>query len=126
VAEPAPINVEALTFPEGFQRDEALMAEFGKVPGLTQESAQNLADLHQRAMSQASERYWNDRAAQWERESRAEIENLDAVVSTIQPLLHDETLTDPAFVELLDHYGLGNHPAVIRTLSRWARAIENR
>jgi hypothetical protein len=119
-----------LTFPADFTADPGLLEQFKSIPGLTQESAQPFVELYQRGFTEASERYWNETAAQWETETKADPEiggsHLDGIIATVQPLLQDESLTDPGFRALLDTYGLGSNPAVIRTLYRWAMAIEGR
>jgi hypothetical protein len=94
--------------------------------GIDQAAAGTLAALHDKALAATSTKYWSDQAEIWEKQSRSQFgPRLDAMTNDIKPLLNDRTLTTPAFRELLQTYKLGNHPAVIDTLSRWSAAIRN-
>jgi hypothetical protein len=122
-----PLDTSKLKLPEGATLDPAMMADFSKIPGVTQANAQSFVDLHQRALTETSTRYWDTQQTQWETAVKADKEiggdNLASVVDTIKPLLADTNLIDPGFVKLLAEFRIGSHPAVIRTLYRLARAL---
>lgn len=130
---PAPFDAEKLTLPEGFDKTEANSAYIGYVAlakdiGLSHDQAQKLVDFHltetQKATS-ALESSWTQTQDAWISEVKAdkEIGNLDVLRQTIAKVTDNSVFTDPKFKEAMALTGAGNHPAVLRTLFRWAKAL---
>lgn len=127
-----PFDAEKLTLPEGFEKTEQYteFTNIAKELGLSQPNAQKLIDLHAAVNKAAVENLsagWQKQNDEWVAEVKADPEiggaKLDEVRQTISKLLDNPELTDPKFRAALDFTGAGNNPAVIRTLSRWAKAL---
>lgn len=124
---------EKLTLPEGFDRTEAnapytSFVSMAKEIGLSAGQAQKLVDFHlehTKAASAALENQWTQTQDGWISEVKAdkEIGNIDTLRRTIGKLTSNAEFTDPKFEEALALTGAGNHPAVLRTLFRWAKAL---
>lgn len=128
-----PFDPEKITFPEGFEKDEALFGEFTNVAkehGLTGPAAQKLLDLavkQAQAANQKLEAAWNKQQEAWQTEIKADKEiggdKLEGMLQTFSKVANDSELSDPKFREALHMTGAGNHPAIVRTLARWAKAL---
>jgi hypothetical protein len=101
-----------------------------KDSGISQKHAQELVNLHGEAVNLALKGIsddWHRQQGDWQREIQADPElggsNLDVVKQTVSKVLDDPGLTDPKFREALAFTGFGNHPAAVRTLYRWAKAL---
>jgi hypothetical protein len=133
-APPEPLfEAEKITFPEGVKPDPETFEKFSEIAakaGMSQDTAQSLMDLyHTVAGAEATKNAdaWKATREGWVAEVRADKEvggaNLDAVKRTVAKVLDDATLTDPKFREALEYTGIGDNPAAIRTLYRWAKAL---
>ena len=124
---------EKLTLPEGITKDEALFGEFtnlAKEHGLAMPVAQNLLALAAKqsaAVSQKLQADWDKQNADWQAEIKADKEiggdKLDGALQTFAKVANDPELSDPKLREALAFTGAGNHPAIVRTLVRWAKAL---
>lgn len=132
-AAPEPFDPEKITFPEGFEKDEALFGDFtnvAKEAGLSGPAAQKLIDLAAKQVAQANERLmagWNKQQEDWLAEIKADKDiggdKLDGTLQTFAKVANDHALSDPKFREALAFTGAGNHPAIVRTLAKWASAL---
>jgi hypothetical protein len=130
---PAPFEADKITFPEGVKPDPEIFGRFGEIAAkasMSQETAQSLMDLyHTVASAEASKTFdaWKTTREGWVAEVRADKEvggaNLDMVKRTVAKALDDTSLTDPKFREALEVTGIGDNPAAVRTLYRWAKAL---
>lgn len=128
-----PFDAEKLTLPEGFDKSEANTLYHGftslaKELGLSQPAAQKLVDFHNGEMSKHSEalqQSWTTTQEGWIAEVKAdkEVGNLNETRAVIAKVMGNREFTDPRFEEAMALTGAGNHPAVIRTLFRWAKAL---
>lgn len=134
-AEPAPkaepLTAEALKFPEGFTADAEASGKFLEIAnelGLSSEAANKLVGLQADLMKQASEagsKLWEDTQKQWQDQVRADPEiggtKLEENLSHIAKLLtsHGNDEVRQAF----DITGAGNHPAVIKFLSKIGKEL---
>lgn len=130
--EPALYDPDKLTLPEGFQKNESFSTfnEWAKENGLKHEAAQKLIDLYAttaKSNAEAQAQVWREQNEKWQGEVKADKEvggeNLKGVLQTISKVVDNSDLTDPQFREALDFTGAGNHPAIVRTLARWAKAL---
>lgn len=129
----APFDPDKLTIPEGMDKDSPLFAEFkdvAKETGLSGPAAQKLVDLHAKYATQISEKIQNDWKAQndqWQRQIREDKEvggdKLNGNLQTFAKVASDPSLSDPEFRQALLFTGAGNHPAVVKTLVKWAAAL---
>jgi len=111
---------------EGFDAFSALM----KTSGASQKTAQELVDLYGKSITAALKSQmddWHKQQGDWQREVQADPElggsKLDVVRQTVSKVLDNPELSDPKFREALVFTGAGNHPAIIRTLYRWAKSL---
>jgi len=119
----APEQYSDFSFPEGAQMDakgiEAFTA-FAKDSNLSQEAAQALIDKMAPAMAERQVSVLNEARQMWADQSRGDKEfggsKLDASVKTANDVLTQ--YGTPELRTLLVESGLGNHPEVIRVLSR--------
>lgn len=130
--EPALYDAEKLTLPEGFEKNDlfndfSTLATESKFP---HDVAQKLIDLYSngaKAAAEASLKAWQETNVKWQEEVKADKEvggaNLSGILQTISKVVDNPDLTDPKFREALDFTGAGNHPAVVRTLAKWAKAL---
>jgi len=132
-AAPEPFDIEKLTIPEGLSRDDALFGDFADIAkehGLTGPVAQTLVDLAAKQVQAANQKLqasWDKQNSDWQAEVRADKEiggdKLSEVLQTFSKVASDPELSDPKFREALAFTGAGNHPAIVRTLARWAKAL---
>ena len=130
---PAPFDVEKITIPEGLSKDDALFGDFANIAkehGLTGSVAQTLVDLAAKQVQAANQKLqanWDKQNEDWQAEIRADKEiggdKLAEVLQTFSKVASDTELSDPKFREALAFTGAGNHPAIVRTLARWAKAL---
>jgi hypothetical protein len=128
-----PFDAEAITVPDGFDKSEKNTAWAGFTAlaaetGLSQTQAQKLVDFHVAETQKAVEAQtasWTATQDAWIAEVKAdkEIGNLDVLRQTIAKVAGNREFTDPKFEEAMALTGAGNHPAVLRTLFRWAKAL---
>ncbi len=132
----APITYEAFTLQDGLTMEAESLGEvtslFSEL-GLPQDKAQKIVDTFGKVgpgvMKGAIEKLFAAEAdAQvkaWEQESRTATDiggaNFDAAISESQAAI--ARFGSPAFKALLDTFGLGNHPEVIRTFRGIGKAI---
>lgn len=130
--EPAAFDPEKLTLPEGFEKNEHFSSfnEWAKEAGITHDAGQKLIDLYSKmaaAGAESSMNAWTEQNTKWQQEVRTDKEvggeNLQGVLQTISKVVDNPDLTDPKFREALNFTGAGNHPSVVRTLARWAKAL---
>lgn len=118
----APEEYEEFNFPETILPDEELVGEFktfAKENGFTQEKAQELVNLHNKAALKEQER-WTKQVKEWEQESRNDPEfgrsnfneNIGVAKEALKFFGNDE------LVRIVDHTGIGNHPEFIRFLHK--------
>ena len=130
---PEPFDAEKITLPEGLSKDDALFGDFtnlAKEHGLPMPVAQTLVDLAAKQVQAANQKLqasWDKQNSDWQAEVRADKEiggdNLQGVLQTFSKVASDPELSDPKFREALAFTGAGNHPAIVRTLTRWAKAL---
>lgn len=92
--------------------------------------AQKLIDLAAKQVTQANEKLtaaWNKQQEDWQAEIKADKDiggdKLEGTLQTFAKVADDPALSDPKFREALVFTGAGNHPAVVRTLAKWAAAL---
>lgn len=130
---PEPFDPEKLAFPEGFQKDDEVFGEFTNVANehkLTGPAAQQLLNLHAKAVQKATDQLmtqWDQQQETWKREVMADKEiggdKLQEVRQTFAKVAENSELSDPEFKKALVFTGAGNNPAIIRTLYRWASRL---
>jgi len=130
---PEPFDIEKITIPEGLSRDDALFGDFANIAkehGLAGPVAQTLVDLAAKQVQAANQKLqasWDKQNSDWQAEVRADKEiggdKLSEVLQTFSKVASDPELSDPKFREALAFTGAGNHPAIVRTLARWAKAL---
>ena len=130
---PEPFDPEAIKFPDGVTREEALFTDFtdiAKEHGLTGPAAQRLIDLAAKQLQTATQKQqavWEQQNAEWQAQIKADKEiggdKLTVVLQTFAKVASNPELSDPQFREALAATGAGNHPAIVRTLARWAKAL---
>jgi len=127
----APFDAEKLTLPDGFDKSAEPFVEFmnlAKETGLSGEVAQKLVDFHLKHTQNASQALtesWEAQQEKWVGEVKVdkEIGNIESLRQTIAKVADNTDLTDPEFRNALAFTGAGNHPAILRTLFRWAKAL---
>lgn len=130
---PDPFDAEKITFPEGFAKDETFFDDFKNIAAeanLTGPVAQKLVDLaakQAKAVNDTLLAQWEKQQQDWQAEIKADKEvggdKLNQVLQTFSKVANDPELSDPKFREALTYTGAGNHPAVVKTLARWAKAL---
>lgn len=126
------LDLESLTFPEGFQKSDEMLSSFKGVLEDTekspQERAQALVDLHVNAMQAASERVseqWQQTRSEWVEEVKADSEiggdKLDPALGEISKVVDEYGGQD--LRNLLDDSGLGDHPVVVKFLYKVAKQL---
>lgn len=130
---PEPFDPEKLAVPEGLSKDDALWGDFvnfAKESGLAAPVAQSLVDLAAKQVQSVNQKLqasWDKQNEDWQAEVRADKEiggdRLNGTLQTFAKVASDPELSDPKFREALAFTGAGNHPAIVRTLARWAKAL---
>jgi len=131
-AEP-PFDPETFKPPEGLTLDPETFGKFSEIAkssGMSHATATSLMDLyHSVASTQETKNLeaWKTTREGWVTEVKADREvggsNLDEVKRTVAKVLDNPDLTDPKFREALEITGIGDNPAAVRTLYRWAKAL---
>lgn len=128
-ADTVPEEYSDFTMPEGMPADEQQLNDFkplAKEMGLSQAKAQQLIDLYADkvlpAMGQRQADAWQQTLDGWVQEAKSDKEiggdNFDVALSDAQRVIN--TLGTPELKGVLDRYGLGNNPELIRVFSRVA------
>ncbi len=122
----APEAYTDFKLPEGMEADKEALGTFQKVAqelDLSQGQAQKLVDFQAKFMSDfvsKQAKAWNDQTANWLKEAKADKEiggaNFQAKVEKGKAAI--TKFGSGKFTQLLDTYGLGNHPEVIRFMSK--------
>lgn len=130
---PEPFDAEKLEVPEEIDRKSenfTKFIEFAKAQGFNQAQAKDLVAMHHAALKATSDAIygeWKEQNAKWVDEVKADPEvggsNFEKVRQTVAKVLDNPELSDPKFREALDFTGAGNHPAVVRTLFKWASRL---
>lgn len=129
--EGAPETYSDFTLSEGIEADEATMDEFkvlAKEENWSQEKAQKLVDLQNKAMIRAGDtlkQSWKDTQKEWRDSTENDKvfggdkldESLVFAKSAIKKFGND------AFSEMLESTGMGNHPEVVRFLYKIGKSI---
>jgi hypothetical protein len=133
--EGAPEEYEAFTAPEGVELDAETTDAFkalAKEGNLTQEQAQKYIDLatglvskQGEALAQQQIAAFEKQVADWGEETKSDAEiggtNLQATIANATKAR--DQFGNEGFKTLLADYGLGNHPEVIRFLSKVGAAV---
>lgn len=117
--------------PEGFTLSEADMktfSEFASANKLSHENGEKLLAMHAgvvRATNEAAANHYRSTREGWVKEVKADKEiggsQFENVRSTISKAL--DQYGDPGLRAMLDMTGAGDHPALIRTMYRMAKAL---
>lgn len=123
------------TLPDGMQMDAELLEDFkplAKELGLSQEKAQKLVDLQAKAMQKMhTDRLaeYEGLKAQWAKDTKADKEiggdkgdQYDSNVEIAQRAMN--TFATPELKQLLNEYGLGNHPELVRLMVRIGKGMK--
>lgn len=131
--EPELFSPEKVTFPDGLSKDDALFKNFTDIATehkLTAPVAQAFIDLAAKQLQSAAQRQnaeWATQNETWQAEIKADKEiggdKLERSLQTFSKVASDPQLSDPALREALAFTGAGNHPAIVRTLVKWATAL---
>lgn len=139
------LNLESLTLPEGFEKNDELLSSFkGILEGdaSPQERAQALIDLHTSALQEASERIseaqdqeFENGRSEWVKQSEAlsniggdkleeTLGRISEVVDAYGPKVKDDEGNEVNEVRrLMDESGLGDHPVMVQFLSNVANQL---
>lgn len=130
---PPPFDPDKLTIPEGMDKDSPLFAEFkdlAKEAGVSGPAAQKLVELHAKYAASANEKIqqaWTSQNEAWQKQVREDKEiggdKLQGHLQTFAKVAGDPSLSDPEFRQALLFTGAGNHPAIVKTLVKWAAAL---
>lgn len=132
VVEPAkiePLTIESVKIPDGFDKNEPALAEFVTIMNNTELKgpalAQALIDLQAKTLKEASEKgsqAFTTLKEQWATEAKADPEfggaKLDGNLAQISKLI--DQVGTPKLREVMDITGAGNHPEMIRFLTKVA------
>lgn len=112
---------------ENFQADKELLAEaipLFKELGLTQEQAQKVVDLEARIYAKRMES-WDNTVTGWSNAAKADTEyggdKFSENVAVAQRALN--SFGTPELRAVLDQYGVGNHPEMIRLMYRIGKSM---
>jgi hypothetical protein len=130
---PEPFDVEKITIPEGMTKADALFTKFtdvAKEHGLSGPVAQTLIDLaaeQVQATVQKQSAEWAKQQEDWQAQVRSDPtiggDKLQENLATFSGFVKGSGLCAPGFLEALAFSGMGNHPAVVKTLVQVARAF---
>ena len=123
----APESYEVFDLPDDFDMNNDTLEEyhtFAKENNLTQEQAQRGVDMVAQ-MKQAEMNQWVEQQKSWVDEAKSDAEyggeKFDESISVA--VKARDSFGTSEFNEMLDSSGLGNHPEMIRFLSRVGKAI---
>jgi hypothetical protein len=128
---PEPFTADKLTLPEGMEKNEVYdeFTNFAKEAGFKHSDAQKALDLAAKAIkanSEATYAAWYKQQNEWLDLIKKDPElgpNLEVAIQTFAKVADNRELTDPDFRKALDFTGAGTHPAIVRTLIRWSKAL---
>jgi len=129
-----PFDAAKLTFPDDFGKPDAGMlekfAEIAKSANLSQEAAQQLANLHtetSKAASEANLQAWSRTIEAWETEIKSDPviggDKLEGVKASVAKVVQDPRFATPGFIEALNLTGFGSNPAAVRFFAKIASAL---
>tara|TARA_R110002074_G_scaffold35824_1_gene97612 strand:+ start:125 stop:748 length:624 start_codon:yes stop_codon:yes gene_type:complete len=123
----APEEYGTFELPDNFDMNDETLGEyhtFAKENGLTQEQAQRGVDMVAQ-MKQAEMTQWVDQQKSWVDDAKKDAEyGGDKFEENIAVAVKArDSFGTPEFNEMLDSSGLGNHPEMIRFLSRVGKQI---
>ena len=123
----APEEYGTFELPDNFDMNEETLGEyhtFAKENNLTQEQAQRGVDMVAQ-MKQAEMNQWVEQQKSWVDDAKSDTEfggdKFDQSISVA--VKARDSFGTPEFNEMLDSSGLGNHPEMIRFLSRVGKQI---
>ena len=129
--EGAPEAYEDFNIPEGTEVDKEALKQFQDLArefNLTQDKAQKLVDFQAafaEKLTQQNVKVWEKMRTDWLADSKADKDiggqNFEGRVESSKRALTQ--FGTPALVEVLETYGLGNHPEIIRFTARVGDAI---
>lgn len=112
------------------ENELAVIEGFAKESGLTNESANKLAKMVSDSMAerfQAEERAYHETVEQWKTETKRDPviggQNYESNVSAAREAV--EKFGSDGFVKLLNDFGYGNHPEVVKTFMKIGLATRN-
>lgn len=115
------------TLPDGIAVDENIVGEFKGIAaeaGLSKDQAQKLVDLRVKQV-QAEQAAWQKTQETWVNEVKADKEfggdNLPANLAVAAKAL--DQFGTPQLRQLLDAYGIGNHPEMVRFVYRVGKGM---
>lgn len=127
----APENYADFVMPEGVEVDETMLATampLFKDMNLSQENAQKLVDLYAGQMSgiaTAQQESFSQLIETWQTDAKndSEIggEAFEENVAIAQQAINQ--FGDPDLKQLMDDYGVGNHPAMLRTFVKIGKLL---
>lgn len=128
--EEAAFDEGKLKLPEGFDKGEG-WDDFKNIAAkLPHNAAQKLIELAEKSVNAQTQRLyqqWHEQQVNWQKEIKADPElggaNLEGMKQSIGKLLDNPELSDPKLREALLFTGAGNHPAIVRSLFRYARVL---
>lgn len=131
-AKPPIFSFDAVKVPDGLQLDDALKGQFSELAtelNISPEGASKLLGMHSDLVKKSVETVQAqlmEQSNQWADAVRADKEiggaNLDATTRTISKAL--DAYGDPDVKEAFNMTRAGNHPAIVRTFYRMAKALE--
>lgn len=119
-------DYEEFTLPDGYAADEKLAGEFkplAKELGLSQAGAQKLVEFKAKLDERALER-WNEHREQLREQAKADPElgkDYQGSIATARSAIKE--FGTPEFRKMLDDYGVGSHPEMIRFCQRVGLAV---
>ena len=126
-----PFDPKALKLPDGVEITPEALDTFTPVAqkhGLSQEAAQELLSIHASTLKELADapmKAWNDTRDAWVSEVQADKELGGAALAQVKTTISRalDVYGDPKVKEALNVTGAGDHPAIIRTLFRMAKAL---
>lgn len=127
----APEKYEDFEMPEGFVKDEEMLDNFAKLAkeaNLPQDKAQeffNLGTKMAEEIGNANVKAWEDLSKSWLSTAKSDKEfggtRWDESLGVAKKAISE--FGDSDFVDMLNYTGVGNHPAMIRSLWKIGKAI---
>lgn len=130
-AEGPPEEYADFSTPEGIELDAAVLGDFRAVArelGLSQEAAQRVVDLGSQLTAKAAEQQASQFEA-WKQEcvqllaKDPELGGANLTRTQADMARGRDQFGSPAFVQLLDDFGLSNHPEVVRFLAKVGKEV---
>lgn len=131
-----PVTAEAFKFPEGFEKNDEVLAKFLEITNgakLPADVAQKLIDIQTdltKAASEAGSKAWTEMQTKWQDEVRADPEiggqkleeNLSHVAKLIDRVSGDQAT---AVREAFALTGAGNNPALVKFMVKVAKELSD-